>query len=75
LRAYLGDAAELLRSESGLRLLPASALLVPDPRCAAPRLDRIRTGMNILPDNGGASQATISAAGIEPAFGVTGRFR
>jgi DNA-binding transcriptional ArsR family regulator len=40
-RAYLGDAAELLRSESGLRLLPASALLVPDPRCAAPEFDRL----------------------------------
>jgi len=41
LRAYLGDAAELERDGTRLRLRPQKALLVPDPRCARPVHDRL----------------------------------
>ncbi|MDQ3038141.1 MAG: winged helix-turn-helix domain-containing protein, partial [Myxococcota bacterium] len=40
-RAYLGDAADIVRGQGHIALRLRSAIAVPDPRCAAPVHDRL----------------------------------
>lgn len=53
-RAYLGDAAEIVRGQGHIALRLRSAIVVPDPRCAAPVHDRL---LRILAREGRATAA------------------